>query len=144
VQRAHTTYLIATVEPFDDIRQFVVHRFEEAQLLEIASSKPEGFDLQGYITSGAMQFGTRKKIQLEAWISEVLARLLQETPISDNMLLTPEEGGSRLTATVNDSWELKWWILSRAGSIRVVQPKELKDEIIERLQRAMKLQAESL
>jgi len=88
-----------------------------------------------------MQFGTREKIQLEAWVNEGLARLLQETPISNDMQLVPEEGGSRLTATVNDSWELKWWILSHAGAIRVEQPGYFRDDITERLQQALTLQS---
>lgn len=139
VQRAHTTYLIATVEPFDDIRQFVVHRFEEAHLLASACSKPDGFNLKNYVESGAMQFGTHEKIQLEAWVSEGLTRLLQESPISHDMLLVTEDEGSRLTATVNDSWELKWWILSHAGSIQVHQPQGLRDEIHQRLRTALEL-----
>lgn len=139
VQRAHTTYLIASAEPFDDIRQFVVHRFEEARGLPTQCFKPEGFDLQDYVDSGAMQFGTHEKIKLEAWISEGLARLLQEAPISHDMLLVAEDEGSRLTATVNDSWELKWWILSHAGSIQVQQSLELRDEIQQRLRAALQL-----
>lgn len=139
VQRAHTTYLIASAEPFDDIRQFVVHRFEEARGLPTQCFKPEGFDLQDYVDSGAMQFGTHEKIKLEAWISEGLARLLQEAPISHDMLLVAEDEGSRLTATVNDSWELKWWILSHAGSIQIQQPQGLRDEIQQRLRAALEL-----
>ena len=139
VQRAHTTYLIATAEPFDDIRQFVVHRFEEARLLTSACCKPDRFSLQDYVASGAMQFGTHEKIQLETWVSEGLARLLQEAPISHDMLLIAEDEGSRLTATVNNSWELKWWILSHAGSIQVQQPPGLRDEISQRLQAALEL-----
>lgn len=139
VQRAHTTYLIATAEPFDDIRQFVVHRFEEARLLASASCKPDGFNLQDYVDGGAMQFGTHEKIQLEAWVSEGLARLLQEAPISHDMLLVAEDDGSRLTATVNDSWELKWWVLSHAGAIQVHKPRELRDEITQRSRAALEL-----
>jgi len=139
VQRAHTTYLIASAEPFDDIRQFVVHRFEEARGLPTQCFKPKGFDLQDYVDSGAMQFGTHEKIKLEAWISEGLARLLQEAPISHDMLLVAEDEGSRLTATVNDSWELKWWILSHAGSIQIQQPQGLRDEIQQRLKAALEL-----
>lgn len=86
-----------------------------------------------------MQFGKHEKIQLEAWISEGLARLLQEAPISGDMLLTAEGEGSRLTATVKDSWELKWWILSHAGSIQVCKPDQLRDEITLRLRSALEL-----
>jgi predicted DNA-binding transcriptional regulator YafY len=139
VQRAHTAYLIATAEPFEDIRQFVLHRFKDARELPTPCNKPEGFELQTYIDSGAMQFGTRHKIRLEAWISDGLARLLTEAPLSEDMQLTPEEDGSRLTATVNDSWELKWWILSHAGSIQVQQPLALREEIIQRLRAGLAL-----
>lgn len=139
IQRAHTTYLIATAEPFDDVRQFVIHRFEEAHLLASACVKPDGFSLQDYVVSGAMQFGTQQKIQLKAWVSEGLARLLQEAPLSDDMLLVEEDQGSSLTATVNDSWEFKWWVLSHAGSIQIIQPKQLRDEIKQRLQAALEL-----
>jgi predicted DNA-binding transcriptional regulator YafY len=139
VQRAHTTYLIATAEPFDDIRQFALHRFEEAYGLPTQCRKPEGFDLQTYIDSGAMQFGTRDKIRLEAWVSDGLARLLREAPLSEDMRLVPEKEGSALTATVHESWELKWWILSHAGSIQVRHPLALRDEIHQRLQTALEL-----
>lgn len=139
VQRAHTTYLIATAEPFDDIRQFVLHRFVEAHGLPTQSRKPEEFDLQTYINSGAMQFGTQNKIKLEAWINEGLARLLRETPLSEDMRLVPEKEGSTLTATVNESWELKWWILSHAGSIQVRHPLALRDEVLQRLRTALEL-----
>lgn len=142
VQRAHTTYLIATAEPFDDIRQFVVHRFEEARLLASACCKPDGFNLKNYVESGAMQFGTQEKIQLEAWVSEGLARLLQEAPISHDMHLVAEDDGSRLTAIVNDSWELKWWILSHAGYIQIGKPEQLRDEITQRLRSALELHSE--
>jgi predicted DNA-binding transcriptional regulator YafY len=86
-----------------------------------------------------MQFGTHEKIQLEAWVSEGLARLLQEAPISHDMLLVAEDDGSRLTATVNDSWELKWWVLSHAGSIQVHKPQGLRDEITQRSRAALEL-----
>ena len=70
---------------------------------------------------------------------EGLARLLQEAPISHDMLLVAEDDGSRLTATVNDSWELKWWVLSHAGGIQVHKPQGLRDEITQRSRAALEL-----
>ena len=141
VQRGHTSYLIATAEPFADIRQFVLHRFEEAGLLDSPCNGPEGFELQRYIADGAMQFGTQTRIRLRAWVSEGLARLIRETPIAADMQLIPTQDGATLTATLNDSWELKWWLLSHAGSIQVHEPQELRDEIVRRLQLALEQHA---
>ena len=139
VQRSHTTYLIATAEPFADIRQFVLHRFQAAQNLDTPLQKPDGFTLEKYIAGGAMQFGLRDKIQMEAWVSHDLARLIEETPIASDMQLHKQEDGAKLTATLNDSWELRWWILSQAGSIRVDKPLTLKAAIAQNLREALAL-----
>lgn len=133
VQRGQVTYLIATASPYHDIRQYVLHRFEQASLLEKPSVKPEGFKLRDYIESGAMQFGSSEKIRLRATLSEGVARLLRETPLSDDMELSSSPNGIELTATVGNSWELRWWILSHAESVIVHEPVSLRSEIKGRL-----------
>ncbi|GAB3383476.1 hypothetical protein GCM10027514_23680 [Azotobacter armeniacus] len=40
------------------------------------------------------------------------------------MRLEWEDNGYRLTATVQDSWQLHWWLLSQSGPIAV---RELQD-----------------
>lgn len=139
VQRGQVSYLIASVEPFDDIRQFALHRFEEVSASETPGRKSADFDLQRYIDSGAMQFGIPRQIRLQAWVDDALARRLGETPLSTDMQLTPQEHGATVEATVNDSWELRWWLLSQAGSIRVQAPAELREVLIERLKQSLLL-----
>ncbi len=139
VQRAQVTYLVATADPFTDIRLFALHRFEKSQVTSVSSQKPKGFLLQAYVDSGALQFGTAKPVQLDAWVDSSLARLLDETPISKDMTLTAAENGATLRATVNDSWELKWWALSHAGSIKVTAPVSLRETLIEHMQRGLTL-----
>lgn len=140
VQRGQITYLLATAEPFADIRQFALHRFTMTQLLENNCDAPQGFSLQAYLASGAMQFGTPAPLKIEAWVNKGLSRLLRETPLSSDMLLTEDDDGALLSATVNDSWELRWWILSHAGSIQIRKPKKLATEIGKRLRSALELQ----
>lgn len=141
IQRSNTTYLIATVEPFDDIRQFVLHRFRKVSKLEIACNRPEGFSLAGYISQGAMQFGDCEPIELRAWISDDLARLVRETPIAGDMRLTVDEQGEGeiLEATVLNSWELLWWLLSHSGKIRVLAPEVLREAVLARLEAGVEL-----
>jgi hypothetical protein len=88
-----------------------------------------------------MQFASKGEIHLRAWITDDLARLISETPISTDMQLIKEQDGSTLTATVNDSWELKWWILSHAGSIVVHEPAGLRNDVTQRLKAALELQS---
>ena len=45
------------------------------------------------------------------------------------MTLTVTEDGALLQGTVPDTWELHWWILSHAGSIRIDKPSTLRESI---------------
>lgn len=125
VQRGQITYLVACAESFDDVRLYAVHRFEAVTLLNQPGRRPVDFELSDYVQSGAMQ------IQLQAWVDPALAKRLRETPLSEDMTLIAEADGARLTATVNDSWELKWWLLSQAGAIRVDEPPTLRQALID-------------
>jgi len=39
------------------------------------------------------------------------------------------DDGFILTATLPNTWRLKWWILSKSGDIEVLKPIELRKEI---------------
>ena len=139
VQRSNTTYLIATVATHTDLRQFALHRFEQVKQLEVPAEITEDFNLDEYIASGLMQFGSGETIQLQAWVSSSFASLLRETPLSLDMQLLAENGGALLQATVANSWELRWWLLSHTGSIKVLQPHALQENIVGYLQRGLDL-----
>jgi predicted DNA-binding transcriptional regulator YafY len=79
-------------------------------------------------------------LSLRAWVNEGLCQLLRERPLSDDMELAPEEGGATLTATVQNSWELLWWLLSHAGSIQVQEPPSLRENYIRRLKAGLEIQ----
>lgn len=138
VQRGHTTYLLASSNGFQDVRQYALHRFNAAQALHTPSQIPESFVLSEYIEQKTMQFGHRGTIRLEAWVSAQIADLLTETPLSEDMQLSPcaDQSGYAVTARVADTWELRWWLLSHAGSVVVSHPKGLREELKERLERA--------
>ncbi|MDZ3990980.1 WYL domain-containing protein [Pseudomonas sp. Teo4] len=140
VQRGQISYLVATAVGFSDVRLYVLHRIQSLQPLATASQKPADFELAAYIDSGALQFGIPRQISLLAWVDDSLARRLLETPLSDDMQLNSlAEGGAELQATVNDSWELMWWLLSHAGSIKVRAPESLRSNMLEKLRQSLAL-----
>lgn len=136
VQRGLITYLIATAAPYTDIRQFAVHRFRSATALDSPCQGLESFELQSYLASDALQFGTPEKIRLQAWVSEYQARLIRETPLSTDMTLEALENGFCLQATVTNSWQLQWWILSLGDAFVVQEPAQLRQQIGDTLRRA--------
>ncbi|CRI59670.1 transcriptional regulator [Pseudomonas sp. CCOS 191] len=87
------------------------------------------FDLQGYLRGDTLQPGQGEGIELQAWISDLLARRLRETPLTADMQLTALDQGHRLRATVADSWPLRWWLLSQGDGLVVEAPLALRGEI---------------
>ena len=137
VSRVPTTYLVATAYAYSDVRLYALHRIVRAAKTDDAANWPEGFDLDAYIQSGALQFGTGEDIRLKAELSEDLAQILRETPLASDQDIKEQDGVISLTATVADSWQLRWWILSQGAGIVVCDPKELSDEIRAQLQEAL-------
>ncbi len=97
------------------------------------------FDLQGYLRSDTLQPPQGEGLELQAWISDALARQLREAPLTADMQLTAQEQGHRLRATVSDGWPLRWWLLSQGDGLVVEQPRELREEIARTLAKAAAL-----
>jgi predicted DNA-binding transcriptional regulator YafY len=136
VQRGPVTYLVATAFMYTDIHLYVLHRIISATKTEKHAVIPEGFNLDNYIASGALQFGMNGSICLNAQIEEGLAYILGETPLAADQHIEEKDGIINLSATVTDSWQLRWWILSQGASIKIVEPVALRQEIADTLQLA--------
>ncbi len=87
------------------------------------------FDLHGYLRNRALQADKEAGIELQAWISDVLARQLRDAPLAADMQLTALDQGHRLQATVSDGVSLRWWLLSQGDDLVVEQPLPLREEI---------------
>lgn len=130
VNRGPVTYLVATAYAYSDVRLYCLHRVTRATRIQEPVQRPEDFDLDAYIQSGALQFGTGKTLRLEARVSDWLERILRETPLSSDQKFKPdEEWAARVKATVADSWQLRWWVLSQGDGIEVLKPVRLRQEI---------------
>jgi predicted DNA-binding transcriptional regulator YafY len=136
VQRGPVSYLIGTAEPYQDIRQYAVHRFQDVELLSVPANGVDGFDLNDYLKSDALSFGRLDSIQLVAHVTEALARLIRETPLGPDMTLNPIADGFQLRVGVRDTWQLRWWILSMGDDILVQAPESLHDAIAQKLKAA--------
>ena len=133
VSRGPVTYLVATTFDYVDVRLYAVHRMTSATRTGEPIKRPADFDLDAYIQAGGLHFGNGKTIRLSAWVSEGLARILEETPMSEDQSLKLDGDEIKLTATVMDSWQLTWWLMSQGDSIEVVSPVALRRKIAEKL-----------
>jgi predicted DNA-binding transcriptional regulator YafY len=136
IVRGAITYLVATAFEYQDVRLYAFHRIKSAIPLFDSAQRPKGFDLSQYIDDGAMQFGGGTPIALTAIVSSSLARILTETPMSTDQKTINVKEGLRISATVIDSWQLRWWILSMGDNIKVLKPARLSKEIYSTLKKA--------
>jgi len=136
VNRGAVSYLVATAFEYDDVRLYAMHRVRNATKTKDVVKRPANFDLDEYIQAGSMHFGTGKVIRLGALVSPALAKILEETPLSVDQVLTVTGDRSKLTATVSDSWQLTWWLMSQGAGIEVTAPVALRKKIGQKLAEA--------
>lgn len=137
IQQGERSYVVATTFDYERVVHYAVHRIGGAEVLESPSKRPKGFDLGGYIEQGGGQFGEGERITLRASISDHLARILEETPVSTDQKITGAEGAKKLVATVVSSWQLQFWILSQGAAITVTRPASLKKAVVNTLESAL-------
>ncbi|MFW2177038.1 MULTISPECIES: helix-turn-helix transcriptional regulator [unclassified Moraxella] len=136
IQRGVIIYVIASRDdkPIDDIRQFALHRFESAEVSENPANLPDDFDLDAYINTGAMGFNfplfeslktepTSPPSQAIHLVFDPKAGTsLLESQLSDDQQTWEDEQGLHVTATVNLTSQLVWWLRGFGKGLYQVKP----------------------
>nr|WP_299242936.1 WYL domain-containing protein [uncultured Halomonas sp.] len=132
VSRHSVTYLLATVNDYDDIRQFALQRIEAVAFSNNTWRESEGSELDDYISSGAFGYpqGT-DNVRLVAHVEPQVAWLLTETPLAERQTLTPlpDSDWQRLEAEVPDDQQTLWWLRGMGASVEVIEPQAWRDDI---------------
>ena len=136
VSRHAISYMLASVDGYDDVRQFALHRIQSIRMLEAEAREQSNFNIDDYIARG--RFSQRQGdecVELVADIHPQIAELLSETPLSDEQSLDdlPGQAWKRLCVWVPRDRETLWWIFGLNENIRVYAPQVWVDEIRQRL-----------
>jgi predicted DNA-binding transcriptional regulator YafY len=138
VQRGSVTYLFVRINDFEDTRLLALHRIHEAELLDERTIIPVDFDIDAEISSGRMGFGQGKLLSLIAKFSLDAGDHLFETPLSIDQTIVKDNDRLTVTATVADTPQLVWWLLSFGAGVEVVAPTVLRTNIATTLTDAAK------
>lgn len=133
IQRGQITYLVATAFDYEDERLYALHRVLSAHMLTDLAKVPEKFAVADYVRSGALEFGGSDKINVHLRVTNTLADILAETPLSMNQRLVPYCDGYLAIAEVHDSWQLEWWLLSQGGAVEVIEPAHLRHRLMRQI-----------
>ena len=131
VFRESVVYLVATLWGYQDVKQLALHRFKSCQLLDQPSNVPEGFSLDDYIQGGAFEYEIcgGESIQLVALFASGAAYHLDETRLSEDQKFEPVDNEwVRVTASVKNTQQLRWWLLGFGVYVQVIEPHALRDE----------------
>jgi len=122
-------YLVCSMWDYPDIRLLLLHRMPAATVMDIPCSTPDGFDLDDYIASGELDFAVGEKIELKARIGKNMAIHLQERPLHSNQVITEfDDGRMLLSVTVQDTNELRWWLLGFGDQVEILEPVSLRED----------------
>ena len=130
IQRGPVAYLAAHIDGKSELSLFALHRIGNAELLEKkipAASDSALEQARAHVSAG---FDQGPPITLCLHLRHYLAQHLLEAPLSaDQHAESHDEHWTALTATVDDTAQLRWWLLGMGAGVKVIAPKALADEI---------------
>lgn len=132
VLRGTALYLIAFRAGRDKAITYALHRMSSPELLPDKATIPVHFDLDEHLAgSGSISVAHGPDIRLELLADEWLTAFLAERPLSNDQIFGPtaDDGDTPVTATVADTGQLRWWLLSLGSKVEVVGPQKLRNDI---------------
>lgn len=127
----HSSYVIAYCHRAHEVRTFKIERIESIELLDEGYTLPEDFDANEYLGSswGITVYGEVKMVKLR--FDPEIARIMEETVWHPSQVVEKQEDGSVImTLRVAVTDELYFWILSWGEKAKVLEPEELRQDII--------------
>jgi predicted DNA-binding transcriptional regulator YafY len=134
ISRHAISYLIGSVDGYDDLRQFALHRIHHAECLDTSARAYDDFKIDSYIRQDLNTTAPIEQVELVADVSPQIAWLLGETPLSSQQSLETlaNSDWQRLRAIVPNDQETRWWVFGLGENVRVWEPQHWATEIKER------------
>lgn len=130
LQRGPAFYLLGTLDEHTDVRQLAVHRMLSATMLDARASRPAGFNPERDVERSQGMGGGGEPLRLVARFWKRAGLHLLETRLAADQVVQDEGADHfRLTATVNDTAQLRWWLLSFGSKVEVLEPAGLREEM---------------
>lgn len=134
VQRGPIIYLICTRNDKSDIRQFALHRFSHATVLETRSMHPVNFNIDEYLKTGALGFKQQdhdvEPIKVELLFEDYAGQSFFESRLSDDQTIEKLPTGEiRVTATIPLTAQLVWWLRAYGKALHDIKPQTLANEV---------------
>lgn len=127
----HSSYVIAYCHRAGELRIFKVERIEAIELTDETYTIPPDFDANKYLSGawGIVVEGEEQTVRLK--LNQDITRLMEETIWHPSQVLEKQADGLAIvTLKVFNTYELVTWILGWGEKVEVLEPAELRQNII--------------
>jgi len=135
---AYSCYVIGYDTWAEGLRTFKLDRLERAQMLDKHYEIPPDFDANAYLANswGIMRGAGLTEVVLQ-FSPDVAALLRERTWHPSQTIDELADGGLLLTVRVSDPREMRPWIRSWGADVEVLEPAELRTEMVEQARRLL-------
>lgn len=136
----HSSYVIAYCHRAKELRIFKVERIEAIELTDEKYTIPADFDANRYFKGawGIVVEGEEQTVKLK--FSAEIARLMEETIWHPSQVLEKQADGSVIMVLrVFYTYELVTWILGWGEKVEVLEPEELRKEVLQTAKAMVKI-----
>ncbi len=129
-------YLVGRNPQRERVCHWKVDRIEKAEIDAFRFQRPDDFDLQQHLggSFGIYHGDGAKEIRIRVRFSSAVARYVQESQWHASQKLTHERDGNLLAEfCLDETEEIKRWIMSFGQHAVVLEPESLRREIVEEL-----------
>ena len=130
------TYVVGCFWNYDEVRRLALHRITDAEPDPHARfNQPEDFELERFVEQNGFQYlqaDSPDRLRIRLLTDRFTAFHLHEMPLSDDQNITYRSEDDRyvISATVANSQNLRWWLLSHGPKVTVLDPPELREELL--------------
>ncbi len=131
VLRGPITYLVARIDGRSTRSMLALHRIAAAVRLDADADSGDAAALASALPQVAAGFERHGRIALSLWVDAALGQHLGEAALAIDQELTHDAatGGFHLHADVEDTSQLRWWLMGLGPSVRVLAPTALADAL---------------
>jgi proteasome accessory factor B len=127
-------YLVGYAPDHKEIRHWKVDRIADAGVTEFPFPRPKEFDLQEHLRGSFGVFQGGGEVRVKVRFSPTVARYVCEGDWHATQKLTTQKDGSVIADfELSNTEEIKRWILSFGQHAEVLEPTELRAEVVEEL-----------
>jgi predicted DNA-binding transcriptional regulator YafY len=140
VRHKGALYLDAFAPEHEKVRRYKIDRIESVEVSNFTFTPPRDFDVQKHLAGSFGIYDGDGDVTVVVKFAPVVARYVRESTRHHSLVLSSQRDGSLVARfTLTTTVEIKSWIRSFGPHAVVLEPEELRAEIVRELEQLLQL-----